>query len=154
ARLRETFGRAVAERRCELATVVGEAGVGKSRLVAEALGSLEATVVQGRCPPYGEGITYWPVVDVLRQLGATPDDEAGQTAIRSLLGESEASTSAEEIAWAFRRTLEDAAGGGPLVVVWDDIQWGEDTFLDLVENVGLLSTGAPILLLCLARPEL
>ena len=152
--LRDAFDRAVAHRRCELATVVGDAGVGKSRLAAETLHGIEAALAQGRCPPYGEGITYWPIVEVLRQLGAAPQDEAAAAAIGSLLGESEAPTSAEEIAWAFRRTVEDAATDGPLVIVLDDIQWGEDTFLDLVENLALLSTGAPILLLCLARPEL
>ena len=72
--------------------------------------------------------------------------------MRSLLGESDAATSAEEIAWAFRKTLEHAAAT-PLVVVFDDIQWGEETFLDLVEHVALLSAAAPILLLCLARPS-
>ena len=60
-------------------------------------------------------------------------------------------TSAEEIAWAFRKLLEEQA---PLVVVFDDIQWGEETFLDLIEHVALLSSGAPLLLLCMARPEL
>ncbi len=116
--------------------------------------SLEATVVRGRCLPYGEGITYWPVVEVLKQLDVLPPDEAAAAAIRSLLGESEAATSAEEIAWAFRKTLEQAAAERPLVVVFDDIQWGEETFLDLIEHVALLSSGAPILLLCMARPEL
>ena len=143
-----------AEQRCELVTVVGDAGVGKSRLVAEALASIEATVVRGRCLPYGEGITYWPVVEVLKQLDLLPADEAAAAAIRSLLGETEAATSAEEIAWAFRKTLEQAAAERPLVVVFDDIQWGEETFLDLIEHVALLSSGAPILLLCMARPEL
>ena len=75
-------------------------------------------------------------------------------AIRSLLGETEAATSAEEIAWAFRKTLEQAAAERPLVVVFDDIQWGEQTFLDLIEHVALLSSGASILLFCMARPEL
>ena len=135
-------------------TVVGDAGVGKSRLVAEFLVSVEATVVRGRCLPYGEGITYWPVVEVLKQLDVLPADEAAAVAIRSLLGESEAATSAEEIAWAFRKTLEQAAAERPLVVVFDDIQWGEETFLDLIEHVALLSTGASILLLCMARSEL
>ena len=116
--------------------------------------SVEATVVRGRCLPYGEGITYWPVVEVLKQLDVMPPDEAAAAAIRSLLGESEAATSAEEIAWAFRKTLEHAAADEPLVVVFDDIQWGEETFRDLIEHVALLSTGAPILLLCMARPEL
>jgi tetratricopeptide (TPR) repeat protein len=80
--------------------------------------------------------------------------EAAATAIRSLLGETDAQTSAEEIAWAFRKTLEHAASEQPVVVVVDDIQWGEETFLDLIEHVALLSSGASILLLCLARPEL
>jgi len=152
--LQEAWERVVADQRCELVTIIGDAGVGKSRLVAEALGSVEATVVRGRCLPYGEGITYWPVVEVLKQLRLLPPDEAAATAIRSLLGESHAATSAEEIAWAFRKTLEHAAVERPLVVVFDDIQWGEETFRDLIEHVGLLSSGAAILLLCLGRPEL
>ena len=98
-----------AKQRCELLTVVGDAGLGKSRLVAEFLVSVEATVVRGRCLPYGDGITYWPVVEVLKQLDVLPADEAAAVAIRSLLGEVEAATSAEEIAWAFRKTLEQAA---------------------------------------------
>jgi class 3 adenylate cyclase/tetratricopeptide (TPR) repeat protein len=146
--------RARSEQRCELVTIVGDAGVGKSRLASEALASIDATVVSGRCPPYGEGITYWPVVGVLKQLSVRPAEEAAAEAIRSLLGETEAATSAEEIAWAFRKTLEQAARERPLVVVFDDIQWGEETFLDLVEHVALLSTGARILMLCMARPEL
>jgi class 3 adenylate cyclase/tetratricopeptide (TPR) repeat protein len=146
--------RVLAGQRCELVTVIGDAGVGKSRLAAELLASLEATVVHGRCLPYGEGITYWPVVEVLKQLEVLPEEESVAVAIRSLLGESEAATSAEEIAWAFRKTLEQAAGERPLVVVFDDIQWGEQTFLDLIEHVALLSSGAAILLFCLARPEL
>jgi class 3 adenylate cyclase/tetratricopeptide (TPR) repeat protein len=152
--IREALERAQADQRCELFTVVGDAGVGKSRLVAEFLTSVEATVVQGRCLPYGEGITYWPVVEVLKQLDVLPADEAAAAAIRSLLGESELDTSAEEVAWAFRKTLEQAAARRPLVVVFDDIQWGEQTFRDLIEHVALLSSGAPIALLCMARPEL
>ena len=152
--IRAAWDRIQAERRCELTTLIGEAGVGKSRLAAEFLGSIEATVARGRCPPYGEGITYWPVVEVVRQLNALPPDESAAEAIRTLLRESEATTSAEEIAWAFRKTLEHASVERPLVVVFDDIQWGEQTFLDLVEHVALLSSDAAILLLCLARPEL
>ena len=147
----EAWGRTLADRRCELVTIVGDAGLGKSRLTAEALGSIDARILRGRCLPYGVGITYWPVVEVVKQLGALPSDPAAAAAIRSLLGESAAGTSAEEIAWAFRKLLEEQA---PLVVVFDDIQWGEETFLDLVEHVALLSSGAPILLLCMARPEL
>jgi class 3 adenylate cyclase/predicted ATPase len=154
AQLRAAFEQAVADGSCQLFTVVGEAGVGKSRLVSEFLSGLEATVVVGRCLPYGKGITYWPVVEVVQRLDVRPSDRAAGAAIGSLLGEGEAGASAEEIAWAFRKTLEQAAAVAPLVVVFDDIQWGEQTFLDLVEHVALLSSGAPILLLCVARPEL
>jgi class 3 adenylate cyclase/predicted ATPase len=149
--LRDAWRRAESEGRCELFTICGEAGVGKSRLVAEGFGSIGARVVQGRCLPYGEGITYWPVVEVIKQLDELPSDPAAVAAVRSLLGESDAATSAEEIAWAFRKLLEEQA---PLVVVLDDIQWGEDTLLDLIEYAALLSSGAPLLLLCLARTDL
>ena len=145
------WDRVLGGRSCELFTIVGEAGLGKSRLVAEALGSIDARVVRGRCLPYGSGITYWPVVEVVKQLNALPSEPAAVAAIRSLLGETAEGTSADEIGWAFRRLLEEQA---PLVVVFDDIQWGEETFLDLVEHLALLSAGAPILLLCMARPEL
>src|SRR6266545_524985 len=152
--VREAWEGVRIEHHCELVTVVGEAGVGKSRLAAEVLASIDATVVRARCLPYGEGITYWPVVEVLKQLNVLPEGEAATGAIRSLLGETEVATSAEEIAWAFRKTLEQVATERPLVVVFDDIQWGEETFLDLIEHVALLSSGASILLLCIARPEL
>jgi class 3 adenylate cyclase len=149
--LRQAWERVCAERRCELVTVVGDAGVGKSRLTAELLSSIEARSVGGRCLPYGEGITYWPVVEVIKQLDALPSDPAAAASLRSLLGESDEGTSAEEIAWAFRKLLEEQA---PAVCLFDDIQWGEETFLDLVEHLALLSRGATILVLCLARPEL
>jgi class 3 adenylate cyclase/tetratricopeptide (TPR) repeat protein len=149
--IREAWNRASAEERCELFTIVGEAGVGKSRLVAEAVALIEGLVVQGRCLAYGEGITYWPIVEVIKQLDTLPSERAAAAAIRSLLGETSAGASAEEIAWAFRKLLEEQA---PLIVVFDDVHWGEETFLDLLEHVALLSSGAPLLLLCMARPEL
>jgi class 3 adenylate cyclase/tetratricopeptide (TPR) repeat protein len=149
--LADAWDRALTGPRCELVTVFGDAGVGKSRLVAETLAGVEARVVRGRCLPYGEGITYWPVVEVVKQLAVLPSDPVAAAAIRSLLGESEAATSGDEIAWAVRKLLEEQA---PLVVVFDDIQWGDETFLDLVESTALLSAGAPLLLLCMARPEL
>jgi class 3 adenylate cyclase len=147
----EAWERAQGQQGCELLTVVGEAGVGKSRLVAEALAEIDAPVTRARCLPYGEGITYWPVVEVIKQLDALPSDPDAAAAVRSLLGESDRPTAADEIAWAFRKLLEEQA---PLVVVLDDLQWGEETFLDLVESTRLFSAGAPILLLCMARPEL
>jgi DNA-binding SARP family transcriptional activator len=152
--VQEIWGVVRTERRCELVTIVADAGVGKSRLAAEALASMDALVVRGRCLPYGEGISYWPVLEVLRQLPSRAPDEAARVAIGSLLGETEAVTSAEEIAWAFRKTLEHVAGSGPIVVVFDDLQWADQAVLDLIEHTALLSSGAAILLLCMARPEL
>jgi len=151
AAIRQAWERVVADECCELMTIVGEAGVGKSRLIAEAISSLEGRLVQGRCLPYGEGITYWPVIEVIKQLDSLPSDPAAAASVRSLLRETEERTTAEEIAWAFRKLLEEHA---PLVCVFDDIQWGEETFLDLVEHVALLSIGAPILILGLARRDL
>jgi len=149
--IRDAWQRALADERCKLVTIVGEAGLGKSRLVAEALARIDARSVRGRCLPYGQGITYWPVVEVVKQLGVVPSDPTAAAAMRSLTGETAAGSSAEEIAWAFRKLLEEQA---PLVVVLDDIQWGEQAFLDLVEGVALLSSDAPILVVCMARPEL
>ena len=142
---------------CELVTVVGAAGLGKSRLVAEFVGSADATVVRGRCLSYGDGITYWPVVEMLKQLephrpGVALDPAAADALDAFLRHEDTART--DEIAWAFRRLLEAMATERPLVAVFDDIQWAEDALLELLEHVAFLSTGAPILLLCMARPEL
>ena len=149
--LHQAWQRAKNEECCQLLTIAGDPGVGKSRLVAEFLAASDARVIHGRCLSYGEGITYFPVVEVLKQLATLPADPAAAASLRSLLGETQEATSADEIAWAFRKLLEEQA---PLVCVFDDIQWGEETFLDLLEHVALLSTGASILLLCLARPEL
>ena len=149
--LEGAFANVVSERSCHLFTILGTAGVGKSRLAQEFLGGVDATVVGGRCLSYGEGISYWPVTEVLKQL--VPDGEvAGPLA--SILGGEAAASSPAEISWAFRKLLESRASERPLVVVFDDLHWGEPTFLDLVEHVADLSRDAPILLLCMARPEL
>jgi class 3 adenylate cyclase/tetratricopeptide (TPR) repeat protein len=152
-RLRDAFEQAVHDRSCQLFTVLGAAGVGKSRLAAEFLGAIEARVVRGRCLSYGEGITYWPVVDIVKQIEALPEGDAA-VPLRSLLGETETASSADEIAWAFRKLLEQEAEEQALVCVLDDLHWAEETLLDLVEHIADLSRGAPILLLCMARPEL
>jgi class 3 adenylate cyclase/tetratricopeptide (TPR) repeat protein len=102
--------RAVAEQRCELMTIVGDAGVGKSRLAAEALAGIDARVVRGRCLPYGEGITYWPVVEVLKQLDALP------TAVLRLepLAERAAEELVADLPVELRARITAAAGGNPL----------------------------------------
>ena len=117
---------------------------------AEFLAGLDARVVSGRCLSYGEGITYWPVVEAVKQL--LGDEPAPNAAIASLLGEGDAA--ADDIAFAVRRLLESSARARPLVVVFDDLQWAEPTFLDLIEHVTDWSRDAPLLVLCLARPDL
>ena len=153
-RLRAAFDQAVQDRSCQLFTVLGTAGVGKSRLAYEFRQGLDAEVVRGRCLSYGEGITYWPVVEVLKQLDALPSEPAAAAALRALLGETNEGTSAEEVAWGFRKLLEQRARERSLVCVFDDIHWAEETFLDLVEHVADLARDAPLLILCMARPEL
>jgi class 3 adenylate cyclase/tetratricopeptide (TPR) repeat protein len=148
--LADAWERSRSERASALFTILGTAGVGKSRLSSEFLGGLEATVVHGRCLSYGEGITYWPVVEAVMQL--LGDSPAPNTAIAALLGEGQAP--ADEIAVAVRKLFEASAAERPLVALFDDLQWAEPTFLDLVEHVADWSRDAPILLLCLARPEL
>jgi class 3 adenylate cyclase/tetratricopeptide (TPR) repeat protein len=152
-RLRDAFQQAVHDRSCQLFTVLGSAGVGKSRLAAEFLGELDARVVRGRCLSYGEGITYWPVVEILKQLGTLPEGDAARP-LHFVLGESETPAAPAEIAWGFRKLLEQEAQEEPLVCVLDDLHWAEETLFDLVEHVADLSRDAPLLLLCMARPEL
>ena len=162
--LNEAFANTVGGRSCHLFTVLGTAGVGKSRLVAEFLERLDgATVIGGRCLSYGEGISYWPVTAAVKELlGTMPGerlaelglDPATARALEPILGQQTLASSPEEIAWAVRKLFEAAAAERPLVVVFDDVHWGEPVFLDLVEHVADFSRNASILLLCMARPEL
>ena len=163
-RLQDAFAQAAGDRSCQLFTVLGTAGVGKSRLAREFLSALQgARVVRGRCLSYGEGITYWPVVEVVKQLlPVAPGprlarlglDQLAAESILGLVGQARAPSSPEEIAWAVRKLLQASAAERPLIVVFEDIHWGEETFLDLVEHVADLARDAAILVLCLARPEL
>ena len=141
-RLRREYEDTVADRACRLVTLLGPAGVGKSRLVADFLEHAreEADILQGRCVHYGEGITYWPLVELLLAIGVDPETVLGSSAAETQL--------------AFRRLLEQRAAKRPQIVVFDDIQWAERTFLELIEHIADLSRGAPILLLCVTRTEL
>ncbi len=155
--LADAFDQVVSDRSCHLFTVLGPAGVGKSRLVREFLQTLgDVTVLSGRCLSYGEGITYWPAVEIVKQAngaGAAEDDTVRAT-LDALVGDAEVVATPAEIAWAFRKLVEAKAAERPVVCLVDDLQWGEATFLELVEHVADLSRGAPILLVCMARPEL
>ena len=141
-RLLREYEDTVADRACRLVTLLGPAGVGKSRLVADFLEHTreEADVLHGRCLHYGEGITYWPLVELLLAIGVDPDTVLGGSAAETQL--------------AFRRLLEKRAATRPQIVVFDDVHWAERTFLGVIEHIADLSRGAPILLLCVARTEL
>ena len=159
-RMLESFERARDGRHPGLCTVLGMPGVGKSRLMAE-LGARvggEATVVVGRCLSYGEGITFWPLVEIVQGLDdlfslAELIPERPLAQVRALTGSAEGAGSTEESFWAIRKLLEAVARERPLVVVLDDVQWAEATFLDLVEHVLEFAENAPLLLVALARPE-
>ena len=141
--LGDAWDRETSESRCVLFTLLGTAGVGKSRLTEDFLAGLDATVVRGRCLSYGEGITYWPVTEVVLQLAKLGYD-VGAGPLAGLVGEG-TPTSSEEIALAFRRLLEQAAADRPLLVLFDDMHWGEPALFDLIEHVATMSRGAPIL---------
>ena len=175
AALAAAFERVATDAAPGLVTVTGVPGVGKSRLVAEALGPIagRATVLRSRCLPYGEGITYWPVRELVQ--GATaiehgePRDDAlakldaivggadradlVRGSLASIMGLTDDPVPGEEIAWAVRRFVELLAATRPLVLVVDDLQWAEPALIDLLEHVLDLGRG-PVLLVAIARPEL
>ena len=164
--LRKAFERAVRDRRGYLVTVFGPAGIGKTRLAKELAASVagEAAVLTGRCLSYGEGISYWPIREMVNEAtGERPladllagEDDANAVASRvaAAIGVNESAGLAEETFWAIRRLFEALALRKPLVLVFEDLHWAEPTLLDLVEHVPDSSRDAPILLFCLARPEL
>jgi class 3 adenylate cyclase/tetratricopeptide (TPR) repeat protein len=164
--LHDAYRRVVEEQTCHLFTILGTAGIGKSRLAQELVATVEdkATILSGRCLPYGDGITYWPLFEILQQLGSeaavvqllegTPDARPLVNQVFGAVGLADPVGAGEEIFWAVRKLFEALARERPLVLVFDDVHWAETTFLDLLEHVADLSREAPILLTCLARPEL
>ena len=162
ARLRGEFERAETERSCRVVTVFGEPGVGKSRLAAELVASLDepTLVLEGRCLPYGKGVTYWPLVEIVGRLDlelvleGEPDGETVRRRLLEAVGRAEPTSRSDELYWAVRRLLETLARERPVLLVLDDVQWAEPAFLDLVEYLTGWSRDAPILVCCLARTDL
>jgi DNA-binding SARP family transcriptional activator len=164
-RLRSALDTAVAEHRCVVATVVGEPGIGKSRLVAELAASTR--MLTGRCVSYGDGATFLPLAEIVGQavgdrareeierlLGDDEDARVIAERVAELAAGSTAEGSAGEAFWAVRRFFERLARDEPLLLVFEDLHWAEPTLLDVVEYLGRWSREAPLLVLCLARPEL
>src|SRR5215472_7636641 len=170
-RLEAACALAIQDRVTVLVTVIGEAGLGKTRLVQEFAGRLggEVNVLTGRCLPYGEGITFWPLREVVREASAghdSPDEiralldgepDAAQVAERlgRALGlDHQGRSDAAEIFWAARRFLETLARSRPLLVLFEDVHWAEPTFLDLIESLAVQPGRSPLIVVCNARPEL
>jgi class 3 adenylate cyclase/tetratricopeptide (TPR) repeat protein len=158
--LSRTLAKAIEERSPQLATIVGPPGIGKSRLARELIQGAEARVLVGRCLSYGEGITYWPLAEIVSQagdlraaLGDAEDAELAAARIAAALGAAETGVS-EEIAWGFRKLFEALARKRLLIVVVDDVHWAEPTLLDLIEYVAAFAEDASLVLLCMARSDL
>ena len=150
--LDDAWQRVRSERACHLFTMLGAAGVGKSRLTAEFVDGFAGRRA-GCSRPLSLVRRGNHVLAGRRDRAAArrrPSDPRAAAAIASLLGESDEPATADEIAWAFRKLLEESA---PVVCVFDDLHWAEPTFLDLVDHVADWSRDAPILLVCIARPE-
>ena len=171
--LRETVGRGG----CRVITLLGEAGVGKTHLVDAFLGEVGggARVLRGRCLPYGDGITFWPVVEIARNAADIAPDDSTETAkeklatllvglqgageildrLSSVIGLSSERYPVAEVFWGVRKFLEALATGRPVVVVVDDIHYAEATFLDLLEHLlDMTARQAAVLVVATARLSL
>jgi class 3 adenylate cyclase/tetratricopeptide (TPR) repeat protein len=172
--LENTYERALRDNRAHLFTIYGDPGVGKSRLARDFIAGLEsATVLFGRALPYGEGVTYSALADMVKVAAGISDDDplddaveklrecCPDEAVADLLGLAsgvleavQAERNQQEISWAAKAWAEKLAEPQPLVLVFEDIHWAEEPLLELVEHLGTWVRNVPLLLLCLARPEL
>jgi class 3 adenylate cyclase/Tfp pilus assembly protein PilF len=171
--LENTFARAVRDSRAHLFTIYGEPGVGKSRLAREFVDGLErASMLIGRALPYGEGVTYWPLAEMVKAAAGISDDDpleeafeklrecCAEEAVADVLGLAsgllttlESERSAQEIAWAARELIDSIADVQPLILLFEDIHWAEEPLLEVIEHLAD-RVRAPVLILCLSRPEL
>ncbi|MGZ4317392.1 MAG: ATP-binding protein, partial [Gaiellaceae bacterium] len=169
AALERAFAQVATEQRCHLATVVGEPGVGKSRLCAELIARLagSATVYTGRCLSYGESITFWPVAEIIRPAAGIRDEHSPAEArdrvsalvepgladrVCALIGLG-GDIGTEEAPWVVRRLFEGLTTAGPIVALIEDVHWAEPTLLDIFEHIAARAQ-ASVFLLCTSRPEL
>jgi class 3 adenylate cyclase/tetratricopeptide (TPR) repeat protein len=166
--LRDLFDRAVREQTACRALVLGPAGIGKSRLAHELTAAIadRASIFVGSCLPYGEGITYWPVAEVVHQVagdepraaiaGLLPDDPRADLIAERVLqavGVSEGGGTGKDLTWAIRRFIEALARRRPTLIVFEDIHWAEPAMLDLIDYITASVSDVPLMLLCLARQD-
>jgi class 3 adenylate cyclase/tetratricopeptide (TPR) repeat protein len=172
--LENSFLRGVRDRRAQLLTIFGEAGMGKTRLVTEFTSGLErVTTLAGRTLPYGEGVTYWPVASMIKASAGITDDDPANEAFEKLrvsceseavadllavalgvLGAAEGERTPEQLNWAALRWAEQLAEAQPLVLVFEDVHWAEEPLLDLIEHLARSLRDVPVLIVAVARPEL
>jgi class 3 adenylate cyclase/tetratricopeptide (TPR) repeat protein len=172
--LHNTYARTLRDKRPHVFTIYGEPGVGKSRLLREFLAGVEgATILQGRALPYGEGVTYWPLAEMVKAAAGITDDDpletarekllecCGDEAIVELLGMAsgvleavEGERGQPEIAWAAREFADELADVQPLIMVFEDIHWAEEPLLELIDHLAQWVRERSLLIICLARPEL
>jgi class 3 adenylate cyclase len=172
--LENSFSRAARDRRAQLVTIFGEAGLGKTRLVTQFVESLErATTLAGRTLPYGEGVTYWPIASMIKASAGITDDDPANEAFEKLrrsceseavadllavalgvLGAAEGERTPDQLNWACLRWAEQLADAQPLVLVFEDVHWGEEPLLDLIEHLARSLRNAAVLIVAVARPEL
>jgi tetratricopeptide (TPR) repeat protein len=172
--LQNTLSRVIRDKRAHLFTIYGEPGVGKSRLAREFIEGVEgATILVGRSLPYGEGVTYWPLAEMVKVAAGIADDDPVQEAVQKLrdacgddavadllalavgvLEGIETERSQQEIAWAAREWAAELADAQPLILVFEDVHWAEEPLLELIEHLAERVKDAPLMIVCLARPEL
>jgi class 3 adenylate cyclase/tetratricopeptide (TPR) repeat protein len=171
--LQHTYERTLRDGRAHLFTIYGEPGVGKSRLAREFVDSVDgASVLKGRCLPYGESVTYWPLAEMIKAAVGITDDEPLEEAFEKLracceddavadliglasglLEAVEGERSPQEISWAAREVMHTLGEVQPLILFFEDIHWAEEPMFDLIEHLADW-VRAPLLILCLARPDL
>lgn len=178
--LLSTFDRAVRDSSVQLVTLVGEPGIGKSRLVADLAASLDDRDAlinwrHGRCLPYGDGISFWALGEIVKaHLGILESDTAAVAEARldaglpgdmrdrdwikarlsSLLRVASPPATQQENFTAWRRFVEHVASSGPTVLAFEDLHWADDALLDFIEHLNEWATDVPLLLLSTARPEM